>query len=98
MYNQELTNSKWLKNRRSQRVDLNVPIVIYRPPNEGPQFYESTQTCVVSAHGALMALPDMVVLSSTVSEGAIQFLAFMLYTVACTPRALSSDSLRPWLK
>jgi hypothetical protein len=28
------------------------------------------------------------------SEGAIQFLAFMLYTVACTPRALSSENSR----
>jgi PilZ domain len=61
MYDPKLTNSKrWLKNRRSQRIDLNVPVVVYRPPNEGPQFYESTQTLVVSAHGALMALTDMV--------------------------------------
>jgi hypothetical protein len=61
MQDQNLTNTKrWLKNRRSQRIDLNVPVVVYRPPNEGPQFYESTQTCVVSAHGALMALTDMV--------------------------------------
>jgi hypothetical protein len=29
--------------------------------NEGPQFYGSTQTCVVSAHGVLMALMDMAV-------------------------------------
>jgi hypothetical protein len=60
MYEQKLTSSKLLKNRRSQRIDLNVPVVVYRPPNEGPQFYKSTQTLVVSAHGALMALTDMV--------------------------------------
>jgi PilZ domain-containing protein len=61
MYDQKLTNTKrWLKNRRSQRIDLNVPVVVYRPPREGPQFYESTQTLVVSAHGALMVLTDMV--------------------------------------
>jgi hypothetical protein len=57
----KLTNTKrWLKNRRSQRIDLSVPVVVYRPPGEGPQFYENTQTLVVSAHGALMALTDMV--------------------------------------
>ena len=62
MHDQKLTNTKrWLKNRRSQRINLNVPVVIYRPPHEGPQFYERTQTFVVNAHGALMALTDMVV-------------------------------------
>ena len=34
--------------------------LLFTPPNEGPQFYESTQTLVVSAHGALMALTGMV--------------------------------------
>jgi hypothetical protein len=59
MYDQKLTNTKrWLKKRRSQRIDLHVPVVVYR--KEAPQFYESTQTLVVSAHGALMALTDMV--------------------------------------
>jgi hypothetical protein len=61
MYEQKPINAKrWLKNRRSQRIDLSVPVVVYRPPNEGPLFYESTKTLVVSAHGALMALTDMV--------------------------------------
>jgi hypothetical protein len=60
MYDQKATTKRWLKNRRSQRIDLNVPVVIYRPRNAGPQFYESTQTFVVSAHGALMALTDTV--------------------------------------
>jgi len=61
MYDQELTNTKrWLKNRRSQRIDLNVPVVVHRPLTEGPQFYESTRTLVVSAHGALMALTGVV--------------------------------------
>jgi hypothetical protein len=61
MDDQKLTNTKrWLKNRRSQRVELNLPVVVYRAPGEGPQFYENTQTLVVSAHGALMALSDMV--------------------------------------
>jgi hypothetical protein len=55
MHDQKLTNTKrWLKNRRSQRIDLSVPVVVYRRPGEGPQFYENTQTLVVSAHGALM--------------------------------------------
>jgi hypothetical protein len=61
MYDQKLTNTKrWLKTRRSQRIDLNIPVVVYRPPREGPQFYENTQTLVVSAHGALVALTDIV--------------------------------------
>ena len=61
MHNQEFTTTKrWLKNRRSQRIDLNVPVVVYRTPGEGPQFFENTQTLVVSAHGALMALTDLV--------------------------------------
>ena len=61
MYDEKPTNTKqWLKNRRSQRIDLSVPVVVYRPPREGPQFYERTQTLVVSAHGALMALTGMV--------------------------------------
>lgn len=61
MSDEQLTNpNRWSKKRRSQRIDLNVPVVVYRPPNEGPQFYESTQTFVVSAHGALMALTAMV--------------------------------------
>jgi hypothetical protein len=47
--------------RRSQRIDLSVPVVVYRRPGEGPQFYENTQTLMVSAHGALMNLTDMVV-------------------------------------
>ncbi len=30
------------------------------PPKEGPQFYERSQTLVVNAHGALMALAEKV--------------------------------------
>jgi hypothetical protein len=61
MCDQKLNDAKrWLKNRRSQRIELNVPVVVYRAAGERPQFYESTQTLVVSAHGALIALADMV--------------------------------------
>jgi hypothetical protein len=61
MDDQKLTNTeRWLKKRRSQRINLNVPVVVYSPAREGPLFYESTQTLVVSAHGALMALTAMV--------------------------------------
>ena len=60
MCEQELANSttpkQLLKDRRSQRIDLNVPVIVYRPPREGPQFCQSTQTLVVNAHGALLAL------------------------------------------
>jgi hypothetical protein len=61
MYDKKLTDTNRLsKNRRSQRIELNVPVVVYRPRGEGPQFYENTQTLVISAHGALVALTDMV--------------------------------------
>jgi len=61
MSDQQFTGTKrWLKKRRSQRIELNVSIVVYRPPRAGPQFCENTQTLVVSAHGALMALMDKV--------------------------------------
>jgi hypothetical protein len=52
--------NRWIKNRRSQRIDLSVSVVIHRSPREGPQFSESTRTIVVSAHGALLALKGMV--------------------------------------
>lgn len=56
-----LTKTKrWLKNRRSQRINLDVPVVVSRPRREGPEFSESTRTLVVSAHGALMVLRGMV--------------------------------------
>jgi hypothetical protein len=54
------TEKRWLRGRRSQRIELNVPLVVYRAPGQGPQFYESTETLVVSAHGALIALTDLV--------------------------------------
>jgi PilZ domain len=57
MHDKKRTNTQpCLNNRRSERIDLNVPVVVYRPANEGPQFCQSTQTLVVSAHGALMGL------------------------------------------
>ena len=51
---------QWSKNRRSQRIELYVPVLVYRPPGDGPPFYEPTQTLVVSAHGALFLLADLV--------------------------------------
>jgi hypothetical protein len=61
MSDQRLTNTKrWLRKRRSQRIELSVPVVLHRPAKEGPQFYERTQTLVVNAHGALMALAEKV--------------------------------------
>jgi len=61
MSDQQLTNTKqWLTKRRSQRIELSVPIVVHRPPKEGPQFSERAQTLVVNAHGALMALAEKV--------------------------------------
>jgi hypothetical protein len=61
MHDKKLTDSNRLsKNRRSQRIEMNVPVVVYRTRGEGPQFYENTQTLVINAHGALVALTDMV--------------------------------------
>ena len=58
---QQLTNSTTRSaKRRSQRIELSVPVVLHRRPTEGPQFSERTQTMVVSAHGALMALVEKV--------------------------------------
>lgn len=49
--------------RRSQRIELNVPVVVHRRRDVGPEFSEQTQTLVASAHGALMALSETVALS-----------------------------------
>ena len=63
MTGQSLSDTKqWLMKRRSQRIDLDVPVVVHRNLNEGPEFYERTQTLVASAHGALMALAEEVAL------------------------------------
>ena len=60
MSDQKIGAKRWSKNRRSGRIELNVPVVIYRAPGEGPPFYENTQTLVVSAHGALVPLKALV--------------------------------------
>src|SRR5258708_34434454 len=61
MYDQKPAKTKLrLKSRRSRRIDLNVSVLVHRPPKEGPQFSESTKTLVVNAHGALLALKGMV--------------------------------------
>jgi hypothetical protein len=62
MADQQPTGTKhWLRKRRSQRIEFSAAVVVCRPPKEGPQFYERTQTLVVNAHGALMTLAGMVV-------------------------------------
>jgi len=45
-----------VKKRRSQRVVLSVPVLVYIPPKAGLPFFEGTHTLVVSAHGALLGL------------------------------------------
>jgi hypothetical protein len=61
MSDQQLTGTKqWLRKRRSQRIELTVPVVVHRPPKEGRQFSERAQTLVVNAHGALMSLAEKV--------------------------------------
>ena len=66
MLEQQQTDTRqWARKRRSQRLELNVPVVVYRPPQERRQFYESTLTLVVNAHGALMTLAAEVALENT---------------------------------
>src|SRR5437667_12540187 len=61
MSDQQLTDTKqWLRTRRSQRIELTVPVVVHSPPKEGPQISERAQTLVINAHGALMALEEKV--------------------------------------
>ena len=55
-----IDKKRWLRQRRSERIELNVPVVIHRPLREGPQFSERTRTLNVSAHGALMTLAGLV--------------------------------------
>lgn len=58
---QRLAGAKrWRKARRSERLPLNVSVLVHRPPKEGPQFYERTRTLSASAHGALLALTGLV--------------------------------------
>ena len=61
MSDQQLTGTKqWLRKRRSQRIELTVPVAVHSPPKEGSQFSETAQTLVVNAHGALLAFAEKV--------------------------------------
>ena len=53
------------KKRRSQRLELSVPVVAYRPRKYGAPFSEATHTLVVNAHGALLSLVTKVALNQT---------------------------------
>jgi hypothetical protein len=58
---QQRTDAKqWLRKRRSERIELNVPVVLHKPSREGSLFSERTQTLVVNAHGALLFLAEKV--------------------------------------
>ena len=46
--------------RRSQRVLLNMPIVVHGQGDDKKPFREETQTLVVNAHGALVTLATKV--------------------------------------
>ncbi len=43
--------------RRSERIELRVPVLIYGHPPGGDPFYEEATTLQVSAHGGLLILP-----------------------------------------
>jgi len=61
MSDQQLSDAKrWLRERRSQRIEWNVPVVLHTPSSERLQFSERTQTLVINAHGALVALAQRV--------------------------------------
>ena len=51
---------RWSNKRRSLRINWDASVVVHRPPKEGLQFYEKTQTLTVNAHGALIALTGQV--------------------------------------
>ena len=51
---------RWSRQRRSMRIKWGTSVVVHKPPKEGPQFSERTQTLAVSAHGALIALTGLV--------------------------------------
>ena len=53
------------KDRRSQRVLLDVPLVVRGESAERETFQEQTFTIVVSAHGALMVLATKVAIGQT---------------------------------
>jgi hypothetical protein len=52
--------------RRSERVLLDVPVVIRGDSSDQPQFREETFTLIVSAHGALLMLEAKVALGQKV--------------------------------
>jgi hypothetical protein len=54
-----------IKKRRSQRLALSVPVVVYRIPNAGRHFFEGAHTLAVSAHGALIGLGTEVAADQT---------------------------------
>src|SRR5260370_17508203 len=59
MSDQQLTGTKqWLRKRRSQRIELTVPVVVHRPPKEGPQFSERAQTSVLISNRPSTSLPE----------------------------------------
>lgn len=52
--------------RRSKRVSLRVPVVIYGQNRSAGAFHEETSTNLVSAHGGLVALTTRVGIGETV--------------------------------
>jgi|SRR5579872_1941764 len=51
--------------RRSQRVIVSVPVTVSNEGGKDPAFQEDTQTLVVNAHGAMVALAARVVKGQT---------------------------------
>ena len=55
----------YVRARRSQRVSIVVPILVYGREKDGEPFQEETQSLVVNAHGGLILLTSPVVLEQT---------------------------------
>lgn len=53
--------------RRSERLLLNIPVVVYSKAGSHELFHERTHTLVVNAHGALIAMATPVVMQQLVA-------------------------------
>lgn len=89
-----------MRKRRSQRLEWSLPVVVYRPPNKGAQFFESTHTLVISAHGALLTLatdvvPKQRLVVQNVSSGEQQE-CYVVYLKKLTgPTEVAVEFVRP---
>lgn len=53
---ERIQSTRWINNRRSQRVILSLPVMVRAPMEREGGCSEQSRTLVVNAHGALIAL------------------------------------------